>query len=72
MPFKKIDDGSNPIDEDTEGNAMKPRGLDDGSEVDTEGHVSAQQQPGKPFARRALDDGSGDDDTAGHAASRKF
>jgi hypothetical protein len=88
MPFKKFDDGSNPIDKDTEGHGFRRslddgsnddaeghgyrRSLDDGSNDDTEGHVAAQQDPGKPFARRALDDDSGDDDAEGHAAKVKI
>jgi hypothetical protein len=65
MPTRRgLDDGSNPIDEDTEGHMPWRRGLDDGSNPiggdDVEGHM--------PF-KRALDDGS-DDDAEGHR--RKF
>jgi hypothetical protein len=45
---------------DTEGHAFKPKGLDDGSQADTEGHGY----------RRSLDDGS-NDDTEGHVAAQQ-
>jgi hypothetical protein len=63
---------SNEINFKGAGNEMsRGKGLDDGSNDDTEGHVSAQQQPGKPRVRWGLDDGSGDD-AEGHAARKGF